>query len=155
MTKRRNWIVVANAARARIIEVGDAEGVCRHVADLVHPESRLKGVEQAALHGGDRPGRVMGIGHGLGDASYQPHTDPRQREREHFAREVAAVVDRGTADGRLSDLVLIASDPFLGLLKASLGEQSRKRLQGCLASDLTTLDDAEVLRRAASLSGAD
>jgi protein required for attachment to host cells len=150
MTTRCNWIVIANAARARIIEVGAVDGACRHVADLVHPESRLTGTEQAALHGGDRPGRVVGIGHGAGNASYQPHTDPRRREHDRFAREVAAAVDEGTAKGRLAGLILVASDPFLGRLKSSLGEQSLKLLLRTVVSDFTTLPDAEVLRRLSS-----
>ena len=78
MSSHRNWIVVANSARARVIELGDIEGVCRELVDLVHPESRLKGVERAALHGGDRPGHVEGTGHGLGSASYQPASAPTQ-----------------------------------------------------------------------------
>jgi protein required for attachment to host cells len=146
---RRNWIVVANAARARIIELGDVEGVCRQIADLVHPASRLKGVEQAALHGGDRPGRVAGIGHGAGNATYWPHTDPRHREQERFAREVATYVDQGTAEGRIASLILVASDPFLGRLKASLGAQSQKLVLRTVASDFTTLRDADILRRLA------
>ena len=92
----------------------------------------------------------MGIGHGAGNASYQPHTDPRRREHDRFAREVAAAVDEGTAKGRLAGLILVASDPFLGRLKSSLGEQSLKLLLRTVVSDFTTLPDAEVLRRLSS-----
>ena len=112
----KNWIVVANAARARVLEESDevpATGRARraafvHVADLVHPASRQKGVEL----GDDRAGHVEGTGHGLGSASYLPRTDPREREHDRFAREVARVLDHGIAEGRCAGLILVAANPF-------------------------------------------
>lgn len=131
----KNWIVVANAARARVLEEADVpQGAAPrpaahkrhagsvHVADLVHPQSRQKGVELAT----DRAGRMTGSGHGLHGASYQPRTDPREREHDRFAQEFARVLDQGVAAGRCAGLVLVASDPFLGRLKSHLGEQTGK-----------------------------
>jgi protein required for attachment to host cells len=139
----KNWLVVANAAKARILEETDRPGKYLHRADLVHPASRLKGVEL----GGDRPGHVEGIGHGLGSASYQPRTDPREREHERFAHEVATLLNDGVAAGSCAALVLVASNPFLGLLKAQLGAQARKAVLRTLASDLTSLRDDELALR--------
>src|SRR5574337_408257 len=52
----KNWLVVANAARARVFEDA-AEGEALHtVADLVHTQSRQKGTDLAS----DRPGHVEG-----------------------------------------------------------------------------------------------
>jgi protein required for attachment to host cells len=153
----KNWIVVANAARARVLEEADPPPRGRpaphaapfvHVADLVHPASRRKGVDLAD----DRPGRVVGVGHGLGSGSYVPRTDPRQREHEHFALELARLLDHGVADGRCAGLVLLASNPFLGELKAHLGEQATKVVLRTMAVDWTVLDDrvlAEKLRETA------
>ncbi len=140
---KRNWFVVANASRARVLEESDKPGSFTHVADLVHPESRMKGEQLSS----DRPGQVEGIGHGLGNAAYLPRTDPRVREHGRFAREVAAVLKHGVAEGRCAGLVLVASDPFLGQLKAQLNTQSRKLLLRTIASDFTTLRDAELLAR--------
>lgn len=101
----KNWLVVANASRARVPEAAsDADGYT-HVADLVHAQSRQKGV---ALRD-DRPGFVKGIGHGLGSARYVARTDPREHGHERFAREVAAVLDEGLGAGRCGGLVLVAS----------------------------------------------
>jgi len=144
---KRNWFVIANAARARVLEEGDKPGAYTHVADLVHPQSRQKGVQLAAAGSGDRAGHVEGIGHGLGSASYQPHTDPRDREHDRFAREVAATVNSGVAGGRCAGLVLVASDPFLGQLKAHLGVQARKLVLRTLANDFTLLRDDQLAQR--------
>lgn len=144
---KTNWVVVANAARARVLAQTDQPAAFDTVADLVHPESRQSGVELAEAHGGSRPGRVEGIGHGPGSANYQPHTDPRDREHDKFAREVAAVLNHGVAEGRCAGLVLVASDPFLGLLKSHLGVQAGKLLLRSVPSDYTLLTDLELARR--------
>jgi protein required for attachment to host cells len=140
---KRNWFVIANASRARVLEETDKPGHYTHVADLVHPQSRMKGEQLNS----DRPGHVEGIGHGLGSAAYLPRTDPRVREHGRFAREVAAVLNSGVAEGRCAGLVLVASDPFLGQLKTQLNTQSRKLLLRTVASDFTSLRDTELAAR--------
>jgi protein required for attachment to host cells len=134
---KRNWFVIANASRARVLEETDEADTYTHVADLVHPQSRLKGEQLSS----DRPG------HGLGSAAYLPRTDPRQREHDRFACEVASTLNHGVAQGRCAGLVLVASDPFLGHLKAHLDVQSRKLLLRTVASDFTALRDEELALR--------
>jgi protein required for attachment to host cells len=139
----KNWVVVANAARARVLEeTGDA-GVYTHVADLVHPASRLKGM---ALDS-DRPGHVESLGHNTGSSAYQPRTNAREREHDRFAIEVATTLNQGVAAGQCAGLVLVASNPFLGHLKAHLDEQASKRLLKTVTSDYTNLRDAEIAQR--------
>lgn len=143
----RNWVVVANAARARVLSTTGDPAVFETVADLVHPESRQTAVAMAEAHGGSRPGHVEGTGHGLGSASYQPRTDPREREHDKFAHELAALLNQGVADGRCGGLVLVASDPFLGRLKAHLGTQAAKAVLRMVPSDCTLLSELALARR--------
>lgn len=151
MTVKRNWLVVANAARARVLEDSEPPGHYKHVADLVHPQSRQKGVELADARSGDRTGHVMGSGRGgAGGTALDPRTDPREREHDRFAREVAATLNEGVASGRCAGLVLVASDPFLGQLKSHLDAQARKLLLRTVASDFTALRDDELARRLAN-----
>ncbi len=149
----KNWLVVANAARARVLEESDSRGGKRpsyvHVADLVHPQSRQKGSALA----NDRPGHVEGIGHGLGSASYVLRTDPREREHDRFARQVAQLLNEGIAAQRCAGLVLVASSPFLGHLKAHLGEQAKKAVVRTLDADYTALDERELAERLADNPG--
>lgn len=136
----KNWLVIANASRARVLEEADKPGAYVHIADLVHPQSRQKGVALAS----DRPGQVKGVGHGLGNASYIPPTDPRERERDRFAREVAHVLNQGVAAHQCAGLVLVASSPFLGHLKAHLDEQASKAIVRTLDADYTQLANSEL-----------
>ncbi|WP_251973199.1 host attachment protein [Sphaerotilus microaerophilus] len=140
---KKNWLVVANSARARVLEVEAGLGQFTSVADLVHPQSRIKGVDL----GDDRPGHVEGQGHGLGSAAYVARTDPHTREQDRFAREVAACVNDGVANGRCVGVTLVASDPFMGRLKSHLSQQARKLVLRTFEADYTTLHDAELAQR--------
>ena len=142
MMQHNEWYVVANASRGRILE-RDSTHTWQNVANLVHPSSR----QPAATLATDRPGHVEGIGHGLGSSTYLPRTEPLHHEHERFAREIAATIDAAVATGRCSGVILVASNPFLGVLKAQLGPQARKLLRKTVAHDYTRLDDARLHAR--------
>lgn len=135
-----DWIVVANAARARVFERDEDNGALREIADRVHTPSRQKAHELEA----DRPGHVM-----KGDTStaFAPHTDPREREHRRFAHEVAQLLDEAAAARRMPGLVLLASNPFLGELKAALGDAARRLLKHSAPVDLTAYQHAELEQR--------
>ena len=141
----KNWIVIANAARARVLEEGDTPGRYVHVADLVHPQSRQKGTALAS----DRPGHAHAEGRGLAGTSYAPHTDPREREHDRFARQLAQRLDDGVAAQHCAGLVLVASSPFLGHLKAHLGKQATKAILRTIDADYTALGERELAERLA------
>jgi protein required for attachment to host cells len=137
----KNWMVVGNSAKARVLEETSAHRGYVHVADLVHPASRQKGADLAP----DRPGRSVATGRG--GTAYEPRTGARERERDRFAREVAAALNQGVASGRCAGLVLVASNPFLGQLIAHLSEPARKAVLRTVASDCTALDEADLAQR--------
>ena len=145
----KNWVVVANAAKARVLEETEHPGVSLHRADLVHPGSRVKGIELDT----DRPGHVVSPGFGPGSAAYPPRTDAREREHERFAHEVATLLNDGVAAGHCAGIVLVASNPFLGHLKAQLGEQAKKRLLRTVPSDYFGLSDAELAQHIGGAAG--
>ncbi len=141
-----DWIVVANSARARVFERDGENQALREIADHVHPASRQK----AAELGGDRPGRAR-----KGDAStaFAPHTDVRERERHRFAREVAQMLEEAALAKRMPGLVLLASDSFLGELKAALGDATRRLLKRSAPVDLTSFQHAELEQRVSRAIG--
>lgn len=141
----KNWLLVANAARARLLEETQESGVYVHRADLVHPQSRQKGIDLQA----DRAGHVLGGNHTPGGAAYEPRTGVRDHEHDRFAQEIAAVLEAGIASGDCAGIVLVASNPFLGHVKAHLGERARKAILRTVASDYTSLRDDELHERLA------
>lgn len=147
----KNWLVVANAAKARVLEETSEPGVYNTVADLVHPQSRQKGSAQ----GHDRPGHVPGPeAHGTGSAALDPHLTPAEREHERFASELAALLNEAVAGGRCTGLLLVASNPFLGHVKAHLSDATQRALLRSMAADYTALSERELTDRVGAVFGA-
>jgi protein required for attachment to host cells len=136
------WVMIANASTARCFEQ-QADGVLNLLASFAHPDSRKPG----ATLGQDRPGHIEGEGHGLGSASYQPRVAPKPWEHDRFARELAAYLNAAVAAHRCERVVVIASNPFLGQIKAHLDVQATKRLAGGIAADLTSFEGRELRAR--------
>ena len=132
-----DWLVIANASRARIFERDEDNSALREITDKVHPEAREK---KGALDR-DRPGRVH---KGVMSTAFEPHTTPRERERTEFAHELAQVLEQAAVARRMRGLVLLASNPFLGALKAELGPTARTFLRGQFPVDLTSLQGSEL-----------
>lgn len=134
------WVVVANAARARVFERDDDNQALLEIADCVHTASRRSGTEL----GRDRPGQAR---KSEAATAFAPHTAPREREHQRFARELAQLLESAALAQRMPSFVLLASSPFLGELKAHLGDAARRLLTGSSAVDLTLYQHAELEQR--------
>jgi protein required for attachment to host cells len=135
-----DWVVVANAARARVFERDDENQALREIADHVHTPSRQKATELT----GDRPGHAH---KSAVSTAFAPHTDAREREHQRFAHEVAQMLEEAALARRMPGLVLLASNPFLGELRAELGDAARRLLKHSAPVDLTTFQHAELEQR--------
>lgn len=138
------WIVVADAARARIFSAAELPAPLREVEDLVQPEGRLP---ERAL-GADRPGRsfesVGGARHAM-----SPRTGPRAASRHRFAERIAERLDRGFAEGSYRRLALVAPPAMLGALRAALSPSCKAHCELELASDIARLGRVEIERHLA------
>ena len=110
-----DWIVIANATRARILarERGEPMAV---VKTFSHPEGRGKVSDLAD----DRAGHGSSD-HSWGGSAYPPRIDAKRKEHERFATELGAWLERAAEQDTYRSLALLASNPFLGELKAELG----------------------------------
>lgn len=131
------WILVANASRARCFARDDDSAPLQLQASLEHPQSRAR---DSAL-------TVAGLGHGQGAATYVPRLDPKDKEHGQFARKVADHLNAGIAAHACGDLILIASNPFLGEIKSRLSHQAAKALRATAAHDLTSYEGRELQQR--------
>lgn len=138
------WILLANAGRARCFERDPATHALSELAGFVHQEAR----ERSSQTGTDRPGRAF---KGEASTSFEPRTDPHDKQRESFARELGAFLEAAAQAHRYAQLALIASSPFLGALRAHLGEVSRHSLVSSQALDLTELEGRELEERVTSV----
>jgi protein required for attachment to host cells len=133
---RKTWILVANSSFARVLcNDGPKKGL-RLVSELDHPQSREKRMDLTS----DKPGRVDNKGHG----SFVQQTDPKKNEADHFALEVAKNLELGRVNNDYDRLILIASNPFMGLLKNRLDSHVMDRVSETIEKDYTKASDKEL-----------
>ena len=139
---KTQWIVIANAASARIFRREAANGPLIPVETLTHDRSRM----HVSTLETDRPGSHA-ADNGRGLNHFEPRCDARRKEHQRFAKEIAQKLDAGLKNGEFSSLTLFASNPFMGELKAQLGEAVAQRLKLALNNDLSHVGLAELDRR--------
>jgi protein required for attachment to host cells len=136
----RQWVLVADASRARIFSIPENNKPWLLEKELEHPESRAKATDLTT----DVPGRVkQSFGAGSRPAMEDP-TDPKEVEAQAFARSLAAELERGLNQNRFERLTLVAPPHFLGLLRGTVPEQVSKRIHHSINKDYTLLPAREL-----------
>ncbi len=141
----KNWVLVADAHRARCFERNASDHSLTELASFVYPQDRHAG----APPGGDASGDA-GKGHGRtghGGTQFEPRTELRAAERHEFARQMAKHINDGVAAQACTSLALIASGPMLGEIRPMLSHGAEKILKHCVASDLTRYQGPELRAR--------
>ncbi len=132
------WILVANSSHAKIFCNSGMKRGLQLVAELHHPESREKRLDINS----DRPGnhKTNGSGHG----AFIPSTDPKQNEADHFALELAKNLEHGRSINQYGRLILVASNPFMGMLKNRLDTHVLDKVSETIEKDYTKSSDREL-----------
>jgi protein required for attachment to host cells len=142
-TMKTDWIVIANATRARVLQQ-DAHQRVKELHSFEHPASRSKISDLVDSRAGyERTDRSFGA------AAYQPRLDAKQKEHQRFARELADYLEQQALAGTYARVEVFASSPFLGELKAELGSATTRLLGATHDLDLTMVGKAELGRRIA------
>lgn len=129
-----DWILVASAARARLLqhEPGSPMTVLQA---FDHPASRVR----SSGLGDDERGRQKTDGR-AGAVAYEARLEPQRKERQRFASELADFLEQGAQEGRCRHIRVFAASPFLGELRERLGDASRRLLAGSHDVDLSAMD---------------
>lgn len=133
------WVVVADRLRARLFEVGSGPGELKELQDLVHPEARERTRELVD----DRRGREAGE---WGRQTFEPPTDPREKETGEFVRELGERLEKAADDGEFDGLVICAEPGLLGRLRGGLPEKVTRRVVGEVGKDLAGKRRPEEIR---------
>lgn len=139
----RVWIVVADAARARILATEGRPGkTLEELEVLVHGESRQHDQDLTT----DRPGRGWANASGDGRHAMSPPTDPAVHERDRFAQALAERLRTGRNAGHYDHLVIVAAPAFLGALREQLDPGVARVVSAEVAKNITREDDPARLR---------
>ncbi len=141
------WILVSNASRARLFATPSKLKPWALVQEFEHPESRAKGQDIMA----DAPGRVRQSAGAGSRPVMEPTTPPKEVEAEHFAQELAGVIEGGHGRNEFARLVLVAPPQFLGLLRKCLSAPASKRITATVDKDYTQVPDRDLPERVAEV----
>jgi protein required for attachment to host cells len=117
-----NWIVSANASRARFFSQPHASKPLEEISDMVNEAVRLRTSETES----DKLGATAATKsmHSTGGAApnknYEPHQTPVEHQTELFARNVASFLLKSHQEGRYEHLSIVAAPQFLGELRKLL-----------------------------------
>jgi protein required for attachment to host cells len=139
MKPTRTWVLIADGARARILQ-NDGPGKGLHEV-----EGCVFHGDHAATHEimSDREGRSH-TSVGPGRSAIEAHSDPHRELKKKFAHQLADVLASRLRSKAYDRLVIVAAPSALGDLRAAISEQVRAKLTGEVAKDLTKTPDGEV-----------
>ena len=133
------WILVADAARARVLAATGPRAPLAQVPGL-HLESEHQKTSDIVS---DKAGRTF-QSVGSGRSAYEAREDPHRALKKSFAHHLSELLDQKAAAGAFDRVVLVAPPAFLGDLRAAISESVRGRVHGEVAKDLTKTPNDEV-----------
>lgn len=144
------WIVVADAALAKIYATTKSNGGLHLIKEFAHPDSRKKSSDLVS----GSPGKYK-FGN-MGRGKFVSRSDPKQNEEDQFAKQIITELESGRVAHEFDTLILVAAPHFHGLLDKALNDQLRKTVEMHVQKNylaipernlLTTLKPSMVLSR--------
>ena len=132
-TKRRTWVLLADASRAKLFEMRGLEKPVLF-RELEHRESREQGRDLI----GNRPNASQHHLEGDTRARWSPGS-LRTVESERFARELTALLEKARAENAFDELVVSAPPHLLGELR---GQFSKALMEQVVKTDARRWVDA-------------
>ena len=138
----KSWILVADAARARLFELPSRNANMMEIACYTYPDSRSPG-----QHGANgRLPRAQESANAIRHA-IEPHTSLQEKHLAQFAEMLRETLKRGRMEERYDKLVLIAPPRFLGVLRECLDKRTRECVVDEIGLDLIGLSPVELRAR--------
>lgn len=126
------WVLVCDGGRALFLyNHGDPD-----LIDLRVIEHRQDDNPPSHDQGSDAPGRAF-ASNGQGARSSVDNADWHELEKEHFAREIAARINRAAESGEMKEIIIVAPPRVLGELRKELSTRAEEAVRGELGKDLT------------------
>ena len=125
------WVLVSNAAEARLfLNEGCGKGL-QLVHNWTHPDSRKHEGDLVT----DSAGRTQQSDARCARSSIQWETSPKETEMQRFAAELVEYLAAGRVAGTFHHLVLVAPPHFLGLLREKMDAATSATVRATLNKD--------------------
>ncbi|MFO1171140.1 MAG: host attachment protein [Hyphomicrobiaceae bacterium] len=135
----RTWILIADAARARVLLYRGPEHKLKSVEGLTMEADH----KRASELGADKPGRSF-ESVGATRHAVSPHSDPERLEDRRFAIAIMARLDKHASQAEFEHLVVVAPPVMLGELRHALTPHLSTLLTATLDKDLTKIPEAKL-----------
>jgi protein required for attachment to host cells len=137
------WVLVCDAAKARVFEIRDGDPTWHAIELVLHEGSRSKASELVGGRSGTRSSEGRSVHHN----ALAPASSPKEVEKDGFAHTLAKTLDQAMRSARFRKWVLVAPPHFLGLMKEKLTSELEKHLLTTLDKDFNNLGVHELSER--------
>ena len=138
MPNKNAWILVADESHAKVFRLISLTQGIKFVKGLEFPEGRDKIHEFTA----ERPtlkGYTRTHKHTTGT-----EVDIERQLAQRFSKAIAEVLEKSRCKSDFESLILVAPPKFLGELRNSLTEETKKLVRGSLNKEMTLAPEAEI-----------
>jgi protein required for attachment to host cells len=139
MKQIRTWVLIADAARARVFETRGRGTGLTAVEDMALDAELAPSREI----GSDRPGRSF---ESVGSARHamESPSDPHREQKRQFARRIADALETRQAAKGFDRLVVVAPAVTMGDLRAALPDKVKAAVSAEVVADLTNTPVSEL-----------
>lgn len=132
------WVLVADGTRARIFvknfkSLNNAMG-----QDFVSDNLRDSEIYM------DKPGRSFESSNPTRHA-YQPRTDWHEYQKEIFAKDLCAILDKANEKADFDELIIVSPPKMLGNIRSFLEKPILAKITAEIPKDITKLSEHELL----------
>lgn len=135
---KKTWVLVADGTRARIFvkrfkSLSNALG-----QDFVSDNLRDSEIYM------DKPGRAYESANPIRHA-YQPRTDWHEYQKQIFAKEICAILEKANETADFDELIIISPPKMLGDIRSNLAKQILPKITAEIHKDVSKLSEYELL----------
>lgn len=151
MKPLRTWALIADGARARMLENSGPVHGDKGQSLASHEWTPVEGLtfegDHSATHElmSDKQGRSFSSV-GSGRSAMEPETDPHRQRKSIFAKHLAEVLAQQLQAGAYHRLIVAASPVTLGDLRKAMSDQVRATVVAEFAHDLTKIPNHEIAK---------
>ena len=141
MKPTRTWVLIADGARARILENdGPGHGLHEVAGHEFHGDHQA--THEIVDDQQGRSNNSVGFGRG----AVPSRSDPHRNLKVSFAHRLADALERSLAQNMYDKLVVVAAPVTLGDLRSALSDHVRAKIIGEVAQDLTKHPNGDIGR---------